>query len=39
MPGTFHSGYPLIVGNRLYYSCAPTRGSRIGTYVMDLPPG
>jgi len=39
VPGTFHSGYPLIVGNRLYYSCAPTRGSRIGTYVMDLPPG
>ena len=37
VPGTAHSGYPIVVGNMLYYACAPTPSSQIGTYVMDLP--
>jgi hypothetical protein len=33
----YSAAHAFIVGQRLYYSCALTRESRIGTYVMDLP--
>lgn len=36
-PGVGHSGSPFIVRDQLYYACAATRGSPVGTYVMDLP--
>lgn len=37
--GVYSAARALIVGNRLYYSCALSREAQIGTYVMDLPPG
>ena len=36
-PGVTLSGDALIVGDQLYYACAATRSTQVGTYVMDLP--
>jgi hypothetical protein len=35
--GVRSSGYPFIVGNRLYYSCEPGQGQQVNTYFMELP--